>query len=380
MGLWDAITDAADAVGDAVSDAAESAYDAVSQGAVGDAIASAATAVDTATFGLAGRALDTADDYVFDTVDYVTGGAVDIDFDGGQFSVGAGIDGLAHMGASIGEAGITADGEALIGGSFDFRMTDEGFLASGSAGIDWGPLPYAAGHVELDANGDVTINGQVQGTLPTPYGIFGGEARAGFASTEAGWGGYLDSQGTWRMPSGVTVGAGEHLAYQQTADGDSYLSAGVDGSVSYMGATVRGGVDYERLEHDGDVVEGLHLDGRVDALGMSASAEADYLHADVGGVERSAWSGDADVDGPDLETVARVASAYASSDLAGDDAVAGGAADLGPAGLPVADLSPVDLRPADLAPMDALDTAVHTADAVEHSMDAMTQDLSQDLS
>src|SRR5687767_11000206 len=116
MGLWDTITDAADAVGDAVSDVAESAYDTVAQGAVGDVIAGAADAVDTATFGLAGRALHATDDYVFDTVDYVTAGAVDVDFDDGKFTVGTGIDGVAHVGASIGEHGVTTDTDTLVGG------------------------------------------------------------------------------------------------------------------------------------------------------------------------------------------------------------------------------------------------------------------------
>jgi hypothetical protein len=317
--IVDTVSDGVDAVGDAVSDAAESAYDAVSQGAVGDAIAWAGRGVDTATFGLASTTLEAADDYVFDTVDYVTAGAVNIDFDDGQFTVGAGIDGVAHVGASVGEAGIGASGEALIGGGFDVSMTHDGFSASGSAGIDWGPLPYAEGHVQLAANGDVLVNGRVQGTLPTPYGIFSGQAQGGFASTDAGWGGYLDSQGSWTLPSGVTLAGGEHLAYQQTDDG-SYLSVGVNGSVSYQGlGTVGGGVGYERVEQGGDVVEGVHLEGSVDALGMSAGASADYLHADVGGVERSDWSGDADVDGPSLEDGLRIAGALARSEL-GDGA------------------------------------------------------------
>ena len=140
MGLWDTITDAADAVGDAVSDVAESAYDSVTTSAIGDTIAWAAEAVDTATFGLAGQAMNAADDYVFDTVDYVTGGGVNIDFDDGQFSVGTGFDGLAKVSASVGEAGITTGGEVPFG-AYEFGMTDDGFLASGSAGINWGPAP-----------------------------------------------------------------------------------------------------------------------------------------------------------------------------------------------------------------------------------------------
>jgi hypothetical protein len=409
VGLWDDFTDA-------VSDAADAVGDAVTQGGVGDALGAVGRAVDTATFGLAGRAMDATDDYVFDTVDYVTAGTIDVDFDGGQFSASTGIDGVAQWGASIGEAGVTANGEALIGGSFDLRMTDEGFLATGSAGVDWGPLPYAAAHIQLDPNGDVKINGEFQGTLPTPYGIFSGEGSAGFTSTDAGWGGYLDSQGQWITPTGVTIGAGEHLAYQQNADGSSELSVGVNGSVgyaggptfgggvdyaraeddlgnivqsvgvdghvSYLGATARGSVDYQRAESaDGDVVEGVHLEGEVDALGMKAGAEADYRHADVDGVERSDWSGDASFDGPDAGAVVSAAGRYASSELGGgDEAGMADVSDLSATGFDAVDMGSVDMGSVDvgsmdMAPMTDLGSAVQSADDVEQSLDAMTQDL-----
>jgi hypothetical protein len=390
VGLWDDFTDA-------VSDAAEGVYDSVAGGAVGEVVAAGARAVDTATFGVAGRALHAADDYVFDTVDYVTAGAVDVDFDGGQFTVGAGFDGLARVGASVGEEGIGASGEALLGGAFDVAMTRDGFLASGHAGIDWGPLPYAEGHVELRPNGDVVVDGRVQGTIPTPYGIFSGEASAGFTSTDAGWGGYLDSQGRWITPTGVTVGGGQHLAYRQNADGSSELSVGVNGSVgyaggvafgggvdyaraesaagdvvqsvgvdghvSYLGVTARGGVDYDRAETaDGDVVEGVQLHGEVGGYGMAVSGDADYRHTEIDGVERSDWSGDADVDGPSLEGAAR-----AATRLAGDDP------DL-PADIPeVADL------PDPVAVVAEPVSAMAGADAAEQSLGDLTEGLAPDL-
>jgi hypothetical protein len=223
----------------------------------------------------------------------------------------------------------------------------------------------------------------------------------------------MNSQGQWITPTGVTIGAGEHLAYQQNADGSSQFtvgvngeigyaggvafgggvdyaraedgagnvmqSVGVDGHVSYLGATASGSVEYDRAESvDGDVVEGVHLEGEVDALGMKASAEADYLHADVDGVERSDWSGDADFDGPDAGAVASAVGRYASSELGGGDEA--GMADVGGVGdLGAADFDQVDMGSMDMGPMTQLDSAVQTADAVEQSMDAMTQDLTQDL-
>jgi hypothetical protein len=362
VGLWDVISDAADAVGDAVSDAAEDVYDSASTSSFGDAIGWAGETVDTATFGLASRAMNAADDYVFDTVDYVTGGALNVDFDGGQFSVGAGFDGLAQVGASVGEAGMTTTGELAYGSTYELGLTDNGFTASGSAGIDWGPLPYAEGHMQIDANGDVNIGGRVQGTVPTPYGILSGEASGGFIRTDEGWGAFVDADGTLRMPSGTTIHGGIEATYMENADG-SYTSVGLEGSVSMPGmGTAGGAVGYERAEDaDGDVVEGFHAEGEVDALGISASAHADYAHSNIDGVEQSGWSGDVDFDGPDLSDATRMATQFAASELGADDGLAAGDV-LGTSGV-------------DMPPMDDFDSAIQTADSVDASMDDLVQDL-----
>jgi hypothetical protein len=364
MGLWDSITDAADAFGDAVSDVAESAYDTVTSSAIGDTIAWAADGVDTATFGLAGRAMNVADDYVFDSVDYVTGGAVNIDFDDGQFSVGAGIDGIASMGASVGEAGITANGGLIAGTSFDIGMTDDGFTASGSAGINWGPLPYAGGHIDLDPDGGVSINGELQGTIPTPIGLLSGEVSGGFVNTDQGWGAFVDADGTLRLPSGTTIRGGLDVAYQESGD-DSQLSVGLDGSVSMPGlGTAGGSLDYDRIESDGDVVETFQAQGEVDALGMSATARADYAHSNIDGVERSDWSGDVDFDGPDLSDATGALAGMASSELGGTDV---GMDDvLGTTGLD---------DTFDSAGMSDFDTAIESADSIDASLDDLVQDL-----
>ena len=374
MGLWDSITDAADAVGDAVSDAAESAYDTVTSSAIGDTIAWAADSVDTATFGLAGRAMNVADDYVFDSVDYVTGGAVNIDFDDGQFSVGAGIDGIASMGASVGEAGITANGGVIAGTSFDIGMTDDGFTASGSAGINWGPLPYAGGHIDLDPDGGVSINGELQGTIPTPVGLLSGEVSGGFVNTDQGWGAFVDADGTLRLPSGTTIRGGLDVAYQETGD-DSQLSVGVDGSVSMPGlGTAGGSLDYDRIESDGDVVETFQAQGEVDALGMSATAQANYAHTNIDGVDRSDWSGDVDFDGPDLSDATGALASIASSELGGtdtgmDDVL--GVNDLDAAGM---DFDAAGMDFAD-AGMSDFDQAIESADSIDASLDDLVQDL-----
>jgi hypothetical protein len=364
MGLWDAITDAADAVGDAVSDAAESVYDTVASSSIGDAIAWGARGIDTATFGVASHVMNAADDYVFDTVDYVTGGAINIDFDDGQFTVGAGIDGLSHMGLSVGEAGIGANGEVWGAGAFDVSMTDAGFAASGHAGIDWGPLPYAEGHVQFDQDGNVSVGGRVQGTIPTPYGMLSGHAAGGFTSTSEGWGTYVDASGTLYMPSGTTIHGAFDGSYVSTAEG-SHASFDVEGSVGLVGyGTFGGGVGYERFEHDGDVVEGFHAHADADAYGMSLHAEADYTHSDIDGVEHSDWSGDVDVDGPDLSDVAHLAAQHFGGDALGDT-------DLGDADLD----DGVDFDDLDDAPVDHFDAAIHTADSIDESMNDLVSDL-----
>ena len=86
----------------------------------GDAIAWAAESVDTAIVRLAsGARMNFADDYVFDSVDYVTGGAINVDFDDGQFSVGAGFDGLAYDGRSRSVKPASRRSAGLAGNFFD---------------------------------------------------------------------------------------------------------------------------------------------------------------------------------------------------------------------------------------------------------------------
>src|SRR5215813_11326750 len=119
MGLWDDFTDAVSSVSTAV----------------GDGIGAVGSAIDDATGGLASSALNYADDYVFDTVDYVTDGAINIDYDNGNFSAGVGFEGLAYTGVSVGTSGISTSGELIGGTSYGFGITDDGFTMSGSAGI-----------------------------------------------------------------------------------------------------------------------------------------------------------------------------------------------------------------------------------------------------
>ncbi|HEX6237731.1 MAG TPA: hypothetical protein VFZ68_11085 [Acidimicrobiales bacterium] len=406
-GLWGGAKDALDAAADASGAAG---------GLLGDAIAGGATVVDTATGGLAGEALEGLDDYVFDTVDYATGGAVDIDFDDGKFSVGAGIPGVAGTGASIGEHGIDYHSE-LPGGELQLGLTDDGLLISGHGGVDvdWAPLPYVSGHLEISEDGDVLINGEAQGTLPIPgVGVLTGDASGAFVKTDQGWGAFVDGEGTLYLPSGTQISADVLVRHEQDQEG-SHTTLGLEGSVTKPGVgTAGGGIGYERLEKDGDVVEAFHAEGHAKGYGMSVEAEADYVHIDAGGVEHSEWSGDVAIDGPggdsgdDASATGASATGASGDDVLGETAAIGqqvapapgagahpgDAVDVsGPGGAqgagdapatggvdPGADdvAPPVAAEPAPVEapqPADEFDQAIQAADDVEASFDDLMDDV-----
>src|ERR1700693_3522208 len=146
----DAASDVASDVGSSIATAAEDVGSAAvdvagsAGGYVGDAVGAVGTAVDTATFGGASSLLDTVDNTVFDGINYVTDGVIDINYDDGRFSASAGIPGVADLGASIGTNGVTASADTLLA-STDVGLTDQGFTYDSSGGINFGPLPYYDG-------------------------------------------------------------------------------------------------------------------------------------------------------------------------------------------------------------------------------------------
>jgi hypothetical protein len=328
MGLWGsikgAVSDIADEVGDTVGDVAS---------AVADTAQAAASTV-----------VDATDDYVFDSLDWATGGFVDIDYDGGTFGVNLGIEGIAGGGIAIGENGISAQGDiGLAGGSI--ALGPEGAAYSSYAGIDFGPLPYMEGHVKVSADGDVSVGGEIQGTIPTPVGLLTGEAKGQLDVTDEGWGASVEAEGTLYTSGGTTISGGVAAAHMETDDG-SFTSVSAHGSVSMQGiGTAGGGVGYQRVEQDGQVLETFHAEGQADVLGVQAAAEADYVSIEAGGQSYSDWSGQAAVDGP-----GSLDFAYSSEDPAagattpgapGAPGVAGasGAAGTAATGLPEADIT-----------------------------------------
>lgn len=303
------IADAAEAVGEGVVDVAGSAG-----GYVGDTIGAAGTVVDTLSFGTASALANAVDDSLLDGVDYVTGGVVNIDFDDGRFSASAGIEGVATAGASIGENGITASSDSLLGDT-DIGLTDEGLVVANSGGIDWGPLPYYEAHVEVGANGDIDINGRLQATIPTPYGVFSGSNSGGFVRTEEGWGTFVDTDGSWTLPSGVKIAGGTNVGYMEQG-GDSKTTFGTYGAVGEEGyGTVGAGYNYESETHDGLTVTRHEGEVFAESYGTRVTASTSETELETPDGTFSVSESGVDLSGSTIDMIEKVGGALSDNEV-----------------------------------------------------------------
>ena len=316
--LGEAVVNAAEDVVDTVVDAVEDVVEAVGDAAedVGEALVDVGEAIGQAAGEVAEWGLNALDDTVFDTVDFLTGGAIDVDYDDGQFS--AGVDfGFAEAGVSFGEQGFSANAGFDIGlasATLDFD-SDEGFGASFAAGVDWGPLPYAEGHVEVGFDGEVSIGGRAQGTLPTPAGMVGGSVEGEFnRNPDGSWnvGGAAD--GFLLTPSGTLITAGVHGGYAQEADGDeSWNVGGYAGIRTPDGLHAEVGGEYTHVEQDGVTVDKVEGYAEAGGYGMEAGIEGSYTHAqDEEGNEWEQTTVEGHVSGMGIEAEAGMQSTTAS--------------------------------------------------------------------
>ena len=298
------VEDAAQAVGTAIANAVEAAGDKIADTAeaVGDAIDNAFNDAGQAINSAGASVLNALDDYVFDPVDYITGGAIDVDYDDGQFT--ADLDfGIASVGVSIGDQGFSAEAGFDIGIASGEMSYDSagGFAASGSIGVAWGPLPYAEGHIDVSPNGDISIGGHLQGTLPLPGGSIGGELDGGL---------YRNADGSWGASGSVAVdvdgpmGTGAHFGTDMSVGGDGAGSLNFDAGFD-LSATGPGGTGAS-LSTDtslGVGRGGIEFDTSLDVSvngpgGTGASLSTDTsLGVGRGGVEFDAGL-DASVTGP----------------------------------------------------------------------------------
>ena len=330
----DSVADVASDIGGGIADAAVAVGEAVADGAgeaggyLGDGIGFAGGFVDTVTLGGASAVMDVLDDTVLDGVDYVTGGVVDIDYDDGKFGASVGIDGLAGAGLTLGEDGVTAMLDTGLS-STEIGLTDDGFAASVEGGINFGPLPYGNGHVNISDDGEISINGHIQGTIPIPGGILSGQASGGFVRTDEGWGAYVDADGTYTLPSGTKFGAGIQASYQEDEDG-SRTTFGVEGSVSSPGmGSVGGGYGYERIEEGDNVFTHHEASGYAEGFGIKASAEAEHVSIETPEGSFSQTRTDFELDGLDADSLKALGQSLLGADAKEVDAVLGAAADQG---------------------------------------------------
>jgi hypothetical protein len=312
------VIDPAIAAAEAAAEAAVAAAEAIAAEAaaaaatVAEAVVDVGAALGTAAADAGDWALTVADDYLFDSVEYITGGALAIDYTGGDLS--ATVDyGIASVGVSVGESGLGGTVGLDIGiASAEVSIDDDGDVSSAAqVGIDTGggPLAPVAGHLTINDEGTIDIGGRAQGTIPTPIGALTGEIEGGFHHQPDGsWGAYGDAEGTLLTPTGVTVNAGGEISYEVEADGDEVFSTGGHVGVGYVGGpAVEVGGEYHRIEDDGTVTEGgsgyvegegYGLGGRVEAgYDRVEDADGNVTETYTGGIEASGYGVEVEASG-----------------------------------------------------------------------------------
>ncbi len=197
--LGDAVEDVVEWVGDTAEAVVEAVVDVVEDvvEVVVDVVEDVVEVVVDVVEDVVDWTLTVADTVIFDPVDFITGGVIDIDYEDGQLTGALNL-GIASVGISVGEQGFAAHAGFDLGiasGEISYD-SDDGLAMSGSIGIDWGPLPYAEGHMDIGLDGEISIGGQIQGTLPLPFGSIGGEIAGEL---------YRDADGTWGATSTVDV-------------------------------------------------------------------------------------------------------------------------------------------------------------------------------
>lgn len=300
--IGNAVEDGVEAVGEFVEDAVETVVDFVEDTAevvvdtveavVDSTVGFVDTVVDVATgerdvsaFG--DWAMNTMDDLVFDQVDYITGGAVDVDYDDGQFS--AGLDfGIGSAGVSFGEDGFSASAGFDVGiaqGDMSYNSA-QGFAATGSLGLDWGGLPTVEGHVSISPDGDVLIGGELQASLPGIMLDLGGEMAR---NADGSWSASGSVDGRVGVPGLAEVGFGAEGSVSVDADGDFAAAGELDGFVDTPLAEGQVEAGGSISKQDGQFDASLHGEASGEALGSrgrvggaaEVSAGGGHLEADV---------------------------------------------------------------------------------------------------
>ena len=160
-------------VGEAVVD---SSLDAVGSAGeiIGDTVGGAAGLANAALGGYGDEVLDVFDDYVLDTVDYVTLGVINVDYDNGALTAGVGVDNFLDVEVGVSGDGVTTGADApllgfevgLTGGDGATFLLDEnvpGVELPGGARVGLG----------IDDEGDAGVIAKVDDLRGITVGIVG---------------------------------------------------------------------------------------------------------------------------------------------------------------------------------------------------------------
>ncbi len=224
-----------DDAGDAVSDAVEDAWDAVED------------AWNSTVGPVVDEVLETLEEAgIFDLIDDVTLGVIDIEYDGENLSVELGIEGVAEIGIEIGSDGLFVDVDTLVGGA-NVGIGSDGSL---DVGIEVGIEGIAAveGSVGVDGDGNVSFEYDVEVHIPDPSGgTIDLEASAGFEEFDDGF--LVEGSATvgYTTVGGQTVGIGVHGSHEQHGD-ESTTTIGVHGHGGQKGIAE----GYFSLDHTTD--------------------------------------------------------------------------------------------------------------------------------
>ena len=335
-GVGNAVEDAVDWVGQAAEDVAEAVVDVVEDVVedVVDVVEDVVEAVVDVVEDVVDWTLTVADTVIFDPVDFITGGVIDVDYEDGQLTGELNL-GIASVGISVGEQGFDAHAGFDIGiasGEVSYD-SDDGFAMSGSLGVDWGPLPYAEGHLDIGTDGTVSIGGEIQATLPLPFGSIGGEASGEL---------YRNADGTWGATSVIDVLVDGPLDTGASFHNDASIEIGPDGfsASTTTDVLIDGPRDTGASFHNDESIEvgpdgfaaststDIDVDGPLGSgAGLHTDASVDFADGDV----LLGTGFEADVSGPggkgidaSVEIVgARSAEGERSSSISGDVDVTG---------------------------------------------------------
>jgi hypothetical protein len=287
-GDWDGVVDAGENFGGALVDHFEDLGESVVSAAGIAANLAGETFQATVPQGL----LEAVDDVgVFDVVNTVSGGLVDVKAEDGKFDFQIGDPDVFGIGVHSSAEGFDSDFNVGVVGGHVASNADGSFDIGADVGVNWGPLPNFGAHVSQDAAGDIGVSGRAELYIPTPAGLVGGEVEGAFQETPEGFEVSGSATGRYFSPAGGYVGAGVHGAYGEDAEG-YHANIGVHGEVGIVGGPeVRATIDYNE-GREGDVsYQGVSTSAQAQAYGMQAGVSGSYTHVETPDGEFDAFEG-----------------------------------------------------------------------------------------